>query len=326
MKATPQRSTCFAFLIALLIGVGVSGGPAAAQGYPSRPIEIVNSFAPGGTSDLNIRALQATALKVLGQPLVQTFRQGGGGIVGTTEIARSAPDGYKLLVVTSGELTAGPNLTKTPYSIDSFAFIGRVSSRAYGFVVRSDARWKSFEEFRKEAATRPEGLTIGTTPRGGVFLTAQHFIRQGDMKLIPVPYGGSGPYLTAVLGGHVDAAWAPLTSADSYIRAGQMRVLAVTGPERDKAYPSVPTFKEFGVDSPFMLWVGVVAPKDLPADRLAFLRESLARIVKEPAFLRDAEKVGVEVAYAPADEFEKQVREEDQAFRLLAKDLGLAPQ
>ena len=326
MTPATQRNICYSFIVASLVGAGAISEPATAQSYPSRPIEIVNSFSPGGTSDLNVRALQATAYEVLGQPLVQTFRQGGGGIVGTNEVARSSPDGYKLLVVTSGELTAGPNLTKTPYSIDSFAFIGRISSRAYGFVVRGDARWKSFEDFRKDAETRPEGYTIGTTPRGGVFLTAQHFIRHGRMKLIPVPYGGSGPYLTAVLGGHVDGAWAPLTSADSYIRGGQMRVLAVTGLARDKAYPSVPTFKEFGVDSPFMLWVGVVAPKDVPADRLSFLRQSLARIVKEPAFLREAQKVGVEVAYAPADEFEKQVREENLTFKELAKDLGLAPQ
>lgn len=325
MKTFGQRSSCYSFTIALLIGVGFLS-ESAAQSYPSRPIEIVNSFAPGGTSDLNIRALQAAAYKVLGQPLVQTFRQGGGGIVGASEVARSAPDGYKLLVVTSGELTAGPNLAKTPYAIESFAFIGRVSSRPYGFIVRSDSRWKSFEEFRKEAAQQPDGYTIGTTPRGGVFLTAQHLIRQGNLKLVLVPYGGSGPYLTAVLGGHVDGAWAPLTSADSYIGAGQMRLLAVTGPERDKSHPGVPTFKEFGIESPFTLWVGVVTPKDVPADRLAFLRRSLAKIVKDPTFLQAAEKMGVEVAYAPANEFEKQVREEDQSFRLLAKDLGLAPQ
>jgi tripartite-type tricarboxylate transporter receptor subunit TctC len=305
--------------------VAASIGCAVAQPYPSRPIEIVNSFAPGGTADLNVRALQASAEKVLGQPLVQTFRQGGGGIVGTTEVATSAPDGYKLLVVSSGELTAGPNLAKTTYTLDSFDFIGRVSSRPYGFVIKSDAAWRDFTAFRSDVARNPGKYTIGTTPQGGVFLTAQHLIRRGGMELLPVPYGGSGPYLTAVLGGHVDAAWAPLTSAESYIRAGQMRLLAVTGPERVKAYPTVPTFKELGIDSPFVLWIGVVAPKGVPAERLAFLRQAFAQIVKEPAYLQAAEKVGVEVAYAPAGEFEREVREEDQVFRALSKELGLAP-
>jgi tripartite-type tricarboxylate transporter receptor subunit TctC len=310
---------------ALLSAVLLVSASAVAQPYPSRPIEIVNSFAPGGTADLNVRALQAGADKVLGQPLVQTFRQGGGGIVGTTEVATSAPDGYKLLVVSPGELTAGPNLARTTYTLDSFDFIGRVSSRPYGFVIKSDAKWRDFVGFRRDVAQSPGKYTIGTTPQGGVFLTAQHLIRRGGLELLPIPYGGSGPYLTAVLGGHVDAAWAPLTSAESYLRAGQMRLLAVTGSERVKAYPTVPTFKELGIDSPFVLWIGVVAPKGMPAERLAFLRKALPEILNEPAYHQAADKLGIEIAYAPAAEFEKQVRDEDAQFRSLVKELGLAP-
>ena len=310
---------------AFLLSFALLSIEAVAQPYPSKPIEIVNSFAPGGTLDLNVRALQAGAEKVLGQVLVQTFRQGGGGLVGTAEVAGAAPDGYKLLIVSSGELTAGPNLAKTSYSIDSFAFIGRVSSRPYGFVVKSDARWKDFSEFRRDAAAQPGKYTIGTTPQGGVFLTAQHLIRRGGMQLVPVPYGGSGPYLTAVLGGHVDAAWAPLTSAESYVRSGQMRLLAVTGHEREKSYPGVPTFGELGIDSPFVLWIGVVAPRGIALERLIFLRNAFLQITRDPAYLEAAQKLGIEPAWANAQDFEKQVREEDQVFRTLAKDLGLAP-
>lgn len=313
-----------ALVAAWLAAGGIAG--AAAQPFPSKPIEIVNSFSPGGTADLNVRALQTAAGKVLGQQLVQTFRQGGGGTLGSTEVASSAPDGYKLLIVSPGELTAGPNLAKTSYTLDSFDFIGRVSSGPYGFVIKSDAPWKDFAGFRRDVSQSPGKYTIGTTPRGGVFLTAQHLIRRGGMELLAVPYGGSGPYLTAVLGGHVNAAWAPLASAEGYIRGGQMRLLAVTGSARVKEHPQVPTFKDLGIDSPFELWIGVVAPKGLPPDRLQFLRKSLAQMTREPEFLQAAEKVGVAVAYAPAEEFEKQVRQEFAVFRDLAKELGLAPQ
>ena len=302
-----------------------SSAIAQAQSYPARPVEIVNSFAPGGASDLNVRALQAGFEKVFGQPLVQIFKQGGGGIVGTTEVANAAPDGHKLLIVTSGELTAGPNLAKTSYTLDNFAFIGRVASRPYGFVVRNDARWKSFAEFRADAAREPKKYTIGTTPQGGVFLTAQHLIRRGGMDLLPVPYGGSGPYLTAVLGGVVDAAWAPLTSADSYLRSGQMRLLAVTGPARATGHADVPTFRELGIDAPFVLWGGVVVPRGTPPDRLAALRAGFARLLKEPAVVQAAEKTGVELSWADAAEFQKQVREENEVFRVLANELGVAP-
>ena len=299
--------------------------PGKTQTYPSRPVEIVNAYSPGGANDLNVRALQQGFDKIFGQPLVQIFKQGGGGIIGATEVASAAPDGYKLLVVSSGELTAGPNVAKTSYTLDSFAFIGRVASRPYGFVVRSDARWKSFAEFRADAAREPSKYTIGTTPQGGVFLTAQYLIRHGGLDLVPVPYGGSGPYLTAVLGGHVNAAWAPLTSADSYVRSGQMRLLAVTGPARDRGYPEVPTFKELGIDAPFVLWGGVVAPRGTPPERLAALREGFARLVKAPAVVQAADKLGVVLAWGAAEEFEKQVRDENEVFRALAHELGLAP-
>src|SRR5580765_4485154 len=148
-------------LLCLLLVLAASPATTHAQDYPSRPIEVVNAFSQGGANDLNVRALQAVAEKFLGQPLVQVFKQGGGGIVGTTEVANATPDGYKLLVVSSGELTAGPNLAKTSYTLDSFAFIGRISSRPYGFVVKSDARWKDFAEFRRDAAKEPNRYTIG---------------------------------------------------------------------------------------------------------------------------------------------------------------------
>jgi putative tricarboxylic transport membrane protein len=300
-------------------------GNSFAQPYPARPIELVNSFAPGGTLDVNARALQAAAETVLGQPLVQTFRQGGGGIVGATEVANATPDGYKLLIVSSGELTAGPNLVKTSYSLDSFAYIGRISSQPYGFVVKSDARWKDFGEFRRDALAEPGKYTIGTTPQGGVFLTAQYLIRRGGLQLVAVPYGGSGPYLTALLGGHVDAAWAPLAAAETYLRGGQMRLLAVTGAERYRFHPDAPTFKELGIDAPFTLWIGIVAPKGVAHERLAFLRSAFAQIVKHPAYVGAAEKYGIDISYAPAEEFERQVREEDLTFKSVVKELGLGP-
>jgi len=295
----------------------------AQERYPSKPVEIVNSFAPGGTADLNVRALQAAAEKVLGQPLVETFRQGGGGTVGSSEVARSAPDGYKLLVVSSGELTAGPNLVSTTYSLDSFDFVCRVSSRPYGFVVKADAPWRDFSQFRQDVSRSPGKYTIGTTPRGGVFLTAQHLIHRGGMQLLAVPYGGSGPYLMAVVSGVGNAAWAPLPSTEQYLRSGQMRLLALTGPERLKDYPDVPTFKELGIDSPFVLWIGIVAPKGLAPERLSFLRSACAKIVADPGYHQMAAKYAIEIAYAPADVFEKQVREEFVVFQSLVKELGL---
>jgi tripartite-type tricarboxylate transporter receptor subunit TctC len=298
---------------------------AHAQSFPSRPVEIINAFAPGGANDLNVRALQIPAEKVLGQPLVQIFKQGGGGIVGTTEVANAPPDGYKLLVVTSGELTAAPNLAKTSYSLDSFAYIARISSKPYTLAVKSDAPWKDFGELLRATNAQANGRSIGTTPQGGMFLTAQHLIRRGGVKLTTVPYGGAGPALTALLGGHIDSVWAPLAAAESQVKAGSLRLLAVTGPDRVKGHEQVPTFKELGIDAPYVQWTGLVAPKGLPPERLALLRDAVARMLKHPDYLQTAERFGIDVSYAPAEEFEKQVRSENDVFRALVKEFDLMP-
>jgi tripartite-type tricarboxylate transporter receptor subunit TctC len=308
-----------------LICLFVCAAVAAAQPFPSKPIELVNGFAPGGANDLNARALQVAAERVFGEPLVQTFRQGGGGVVGSTEVANATPDGYKLLLVSSGELTAAPNLAKTNYSIDSFAYLARISSKPYALVVKGDAPWSTAIDLLRATKDQPGKHTIGTTPTGGMFLTAQYLIRRAGVPLTTVPYGGAGPALTALLGGHIDSVWAPLAAAESHIKAGTLRLLAVSGPGRTSGHADIPSFKELGIDAPHVQWIGVVAPKGVPADRLAFLRERFARITKDPAYLQAAEKLGIEVAYGSAEEFEKQVREEDQAFKVVVRDLGLTP-
>ena len=150
-----------------LIALASVGALAGAQSFPNKPIELVNAFAPGGANDLNARALQVAAERVFGQPLVQIFKQGGGGIVGANEVANAAPDGYKLLLVSSGELTAAPNLTKATYSIDSFIFIGRISSRPYGLVVKSDAQWTTFSDLLRATAEKPGDERSGPRRRAG---------------------------------------------------------------------------------------------------------------------------------------------------------------
>ena len=319
-----RRAASLAVTLAALFAASLDMPVAHAQAaYPAKPIEIVNSFSPGGANDLNVRALETVSQRIVGQPFVQTFKPGGGGITGTTEVAHATPDGYKLLVVTSGELTAGPNLTKVSYSLDSFAFIARVSVKPYALVVNAKSPWKAYADFSKRAKEVPGKLTIGTTPTGGIFLNAQYFLKQSGISLTAVPYGGSGPYLVALLGGHVDTAWAPLAAAESHLAAGTMRMLGVSGPDRVKGHPNVPTLTELGVDVPFVQWVGIVAPRGVAPERLSFLRGAFQRISRDPAYNETAKKLGIDVAHLPGEAFEKLVREEFATFKTLVADLGL---
>jgi len=329
MTHTQPLSTRCALAAARLVAgcavLALAALPVRAQTFPSKPIEIINSFSPGGTSDLNLRALETASERVFGQRTIQTFKPGGGGISGTTEVAHAKPDGYKLLVVTSGELTAGPNLAKTTYTLDSFTFLGRLSSTPYGFVVLNDSPWKDFNSFRNATIAEPGKFTMGTAPRGGVFLAAQHVIQQSKIKVTVVPFGGSGPYVTAVLGGHVNAALAPLPSIEAHLKAGTLRLLAITGSSRVPDHADVPTLKELGIDAPIVLWVGLVAPRDVPPDRVKFLRDGIARISKDPTYIGTADKLGIDHSYTSAGEFEAQVRQEDKDFKVLVQRLGLAP-
>ncbi len=313
-------------LLFLVVLLGAAAQSALAQkAYPTKPIEMVNAWSPGGAMDVNIRALQTAAKRILGQPFVQVFKPGGGGIAGATDVAHAKPDGYRIMGVSSGEMTAGPNLTKTAYSLDSFAYVGRITVKPYAFIVKAGARWKDFGEFRQEALKNPGNLSVGSTSRGGVFLTMRYTIHQAGISLNFVPYGGAGPFIVAVLGGHVDSALAPAAAADSHLQAKTLKMLAVTGPKRMEDYPNVPTLMELGVDVPIVQWIGVVTPRRIPPERLAFLRKAFKRIVKDPQYIKTARKMGLVPAWQSAKEFEKAVREEDKQFKSLVKKLGLAP-
>lgn len=322
MKRTLLLGLSLLFSLCVLAGTD----PALAdEAYPSKSIEMVNAWSPGGAMDVNIRAVQAVSKKIFGEPIVQVFKPGGGGIAGATDVAHAKPDGYRIMGVSSGELTAAPNLTKTAYSLDSFAYIGRITVKPYAFVVKGDAPWKNFEAFRRDALKQPGKLSVGSTSRGGVFLTTQYLLHQAGISLNFVPYGGAGPFIAAVLGGHVDSALAPAAAAESHLRAGTLKVLGVTGPDRMSDHPDVPTLMEQGVDVPMVQWIGVLAPRETPRERVAFLEQSFERLVKDPEYIKVAQKIGLVPAWQPGAEFEKSVRKEDEVFKALVKQLGLAP-
>lgn len=309
--------------ITLMLVLMVSFAAQGQSAYPTKPIEIVNSFSPGGSNDLNVRALESVAQRMVGQPFVQTFKRGGGGIVGTTDVAHSKPDGYKLLVVTSGELIAGPTLANVTYSLDSFAFIARVSDSPFVLGVSTKSPWKTYADFSRDAKGNPGKFTIGTSRTGGTFLNVQYFLKQSGISLRSVPYGGSGPRLVALLGGHVDTSWLGLAAAESHVEAGNLRLLGLTGTSRVKDHPEVPTFAEVGVDVPFTQWVGIVAPKGIAPEQLAFLRDAFKRITMDKQYNETAKKMGIDVAYLPGEEFEKLVRHEFEVVEGLVKELGL---
>ena len=318
-KKTGARLACLVVAASLL---GLASSSAAQEAYPTKPIEVVNSFAAGGINDLTFRAISTVVEKYLGQPMVQQIKAGGGGAVGTTEAALARPDGYKLLIASAGELVVAPNISKVSYTLDSFVPIARMVTASYTIVVRADARWGDIEQFIKEAKERPGQLSLATT-RGGGYITLADFQNKAGVSLNHVPYPGFGPSLVALLGGHVDSALISTPVAEPQVQAGKARMLALTGPVRVDAYRNVPTLKELGIDVSFTQWVGMFAPRAIAPERLARLRSAFERVVKDQEFLARSAQLGVSISYLPGPEFLSAIQKEDVEVRALVKQLGI---
>ena len=299
----------FSFIALIILATVV---PAAADDpYPSRPITLVAPFPPGGVADLTGRPLAAAMEKVLKNPVGLVNRQGAAGAVGMQSVAVSKPDGYTLLVALSS-ISIIPEADKLfgrqpAFTVDQFAPIALLSADPTVLVVRADAPWKTAKEFIEDAKKRPGQIAFSSSGVYGTLHMAMELLSQAaGIKLRHVPFGGGGPAVTALLGGHVEALASGPAAVLPQIKAGKLRALAGWGAERVAALPEVPTFKELGYpEAEFYIWAGVFAPKATPAPVLAKLREAVRQAVQEPEFKDAMAKQETPIAFKQGDEFQK---------------------
>ena len=299
----------FTFIALIILATVV---PAAADDpYPSRPITLVAPFPPGGVADLTGRPLAAAMEKVLKNPVGLVNRQGAAGAVGMQSVAVSKPDGYTLLVALSS-ISIIPEADKLfgrqpAFTVDQFAPIALLSADPTVLVVRADAPWKTAKEFIEDAKKRPGQIAFSSSGVYGTLHMAMELLSQAaGIKLRHVPFGGGGPAVTALLGGHVEALASGPAAVLPQIKAGKLRALAGWGAERVAALPEVPTFKELGYpEAEFYIWAGVFAPKATPAPVLAKLREAVRQAVQEPEFKDAMAKQETPIAFKQGDEFQK---------------------
>ena len=286
--------------------------PAAADDpFPSRPITLVAPFPPGGIADLTGRPLAAAMEKVLKNPVALVNRQGAAGAVGMQSVAVSKPDGYTLLVALSS-ISIIPEADKLfgrqpAFTVDQFAPIALLSADPTVLVVRADAPWKTAKEFIEDARKRPGQIAFSSSGVYGTLHMAMELLSQAaGIKLRHVPFGGGGPAVTALLGGHVEALASGPAAVLPQIKAGKLRALAGWGAERVAALPEVPTFKELGYpEAEFYIWAGLFAPKATPAPVLAKLREAVRQAVQEPEFKDAMAKQETPIAFKQGEEFQR---------------------
>ncbi len=278
--------------------------------YPSKPITMIVPFPPGGVADIVGRPLAATMENTLRQPVVIVNRTGAGGAVGMAAAAKSAPDGYTILMTLSS-ISIFPVSDRIsgktpPYELRDFTPIALVSADPTVLVVRADGPYKTLKEFVEFAKANPGKINYSSSGVYGTLHVAMEiFANAAGIKLFHVPYQGGGPAVTALLGGQVEALASGPAAAIGQIKGGKMRALASWGTERLKLLPEIPTFKELGYDAEFYIWSGVVAPAGTPAPVLGRLREAVREAANSADFRNAMDKVSTPVSYLDAPEFQK---------------------
>ena len=299
-----------AMLIAIALPAVVSGA-AAQEPYPSRPITVVAPFPPGGVADLTARPVAAAMEKVLKSPVGVVNKTGAAGAVGMQFVATSKPDGYTLLLALSS-ISIIPEADKLfgrppAFTVDQFAPIALISADPTILVVPADKPWKTAKDFIEDAKKRPGQISFSSSGVYGTLHMAMELLSHAaGVKLRHVPYGGAGPALTAILGGHVDALASGPAVVLPHIKSGKLRPLAGWGDKRVAALPEVPTFRELGyADAEFYIWAGLFAPKGTPEPVLAKLRDTLRAAVAEPEFKAAMDKLQTPIAFKQGVEFQR---------------------
>jgi tripartite-type tricarboxylate transporter receptor subunit TctC len=297
------------FLIPLLIVLTMFSGLVTAQeAYPSRPVQIVVPFPPGGVADVVARAVAPSLERHLKQSMVIVNKAGAAGGVGMQFAATSKPDGYTLMValVSISTIPEVDKLFERPqtYTRDQFVGIARLTADPPILVVHAESPWKSVKELVEDARRRPDQIIYSSSgPYGASHVPMEMFMQAAGIKMRHLPTTGGGPAMTAVLGGHAEMWASPPALAYPHIKAGKLRVLAGWGEKRLAGLPDVPTFKELGYNIEYYLWAGVFAPKAVPAPILKTIQDAVRKAAQDPEFKTAMAKVETPIAYLEGEEF-----------------------
>jgi tripartite-type tricarboxylate transporter receptor subunit TctC len=297
----------------------LAAGPVAAQGtapanWPDKPIHFITPYPPGGLSDQITRFVADKISKSLGKPVIVDNKPGAGATLGTEFAARAAPDGYNFFVAPTATVAVSPWLRKVNFSLDDFEPVAKLTS-SYGLVTaRKDFPFSTYKEFVAAAKAAPGKYTFASNGVGTiVHLTGVLLHKQADIQVVHVPYKGSVESMTDLLGGRIDVMYDPVTLPR--VKAGELKGLATTNPERNPEIPNVPTLKEQGFDIDTRSWFGMFAPRGTPPAVIARMAAEAQKAMNSPGARQSLLLSAMYPDYEGSQAFGQRVREDSRFFK-----------
>jgi tripartite-type tricarboxylate transporter receptor subunit TctC len=319
---------CPHYVLSCCIVLALCGSARAADAFPVKPLRLIVGFPPGGAVDLLARTVAPPLAEILGGQVVVDNRGGANGIIGAELVAKAAADGYTIGLVSISSLVLNVHVYKNiPYhTLKDFTPLTTVGRVPFAIAVYPGVPARSLNELIMLARAKPGMLTFGTPGVGGQqHLTVEMLNTVAQIRLEHVPYKGTGPALTDVLGGHIDGMVTAIPGLITFAKNGKLRILAVTSAERSPALPDVPTAREQGLSSFVVVnWYAIVAPPNLAAPLANTLHAAIAKVVATPAVAEKLAAAGVEprTDASPAA-FAGFVREEFVRWGKVARESGV---
>ncbi len=306
-------------IAAVLFGIATL----AQAAFPDKPIKIIVGFPPGGPLDTHARLLLDQLQKHLGQPVIIDYKPGAGGSIGANEVIKSPADGYTLLMANTGTMVINPFVyTKNIYqTLRDFTPIARTAQQPLALVVNNDVPVKSFAEFVAYAKKNPGKVNYGSAGNGGISHLVPEMLQDATgIQMVHVPYKGTAPAFTDLLGGQVQFMAESIPQVSQYLKAGKVRALAMTGKERNSAIPDVPTMAESGVkDFEVVGFYGVLAPAKLPADVTAKLTDAFRKTLANEEVRTRMVTQGADPAFLDSAQFAAFLKTETERWSAAVK-------
>ena len=320
MKILARLSAALGFAL-----LAAAPGPALAQ-YPNKPVRIVVPYPPGGTTDILARLTAARLTESMGQPFVVENRPGASGGIGSQAVAKSAPDGYTLVMATISSHGIVSSISKLPYDpVKDFSPVTVIGSTPNVILVHPDLPAKNLAELLKLAREKPGKLNFGSTsPGGSPHMSAELLKMMAKVDMVHIPYKGAGPMLTDLIGGQIQIGFDNLPSSMGHIKSGKVRAVAVTTTKRWPGTPDVPTVAESGVPGYEVSgWFGLLAPAGTPKPVIDALYRAASAMLKQPDVQKQMLELGAEPGGNTPDAFGKQIAAEVEKWKKVVAVTGV---